>query len=165
MAFTCLPMIPTCFLTDLIELLEYVLPAQVTFPTVLQTSQNCLSDPSQSSCVKKCSEPPTNFKDWRDTLAFAVCYTSDTLCDALAEIAPRIDAKLAVQLTAKKTMNDTLLSANIFCFFVTFTNIVPVLLLGIVALSMVGYILYVPSVVLPKLTTLLLQSVMTLHAE
>ena len=62
-------------------------------------------------------------------------------------------------------MNENLLSANLFCFFVTFTNVVPVLLLAIVAGSMIGYTLYVPSILLPKLMTVLLQSVITLHAE
>jgi hypothetical protein len=166
MAFTCTPMLPTCLLEDVVELLESIFPKQVTFPKSLQTSATCLADPAQSSCLLRCSEPPMSFVDWRDTLAFAVCYSSQSLCTSLAETIGGSDS-LSSKLTARNAMlgDEELLSASLFCFGVTFVNIIPVLLLLVVAVTMAGYAFYAPCVLLPKLFTLMAQALTHLHVD
>jgi hypothetical protein len=167
-AFTCTPMLPTCFMTDVVELMESIFPLQITFPVSLQTSPSCLSDPTQSSCLLRCSEPPVSFVDWRDTLAYAICFSSQLLCTSLADAIGESDS-LSSKLTARNAMlqsdDEALQSASLFCFGVTFVNIIPVLLLFVVGVSMAGYALYLPCVLLPKLFALFAQSLTFLHTE
>jgi hypothetical protein len=168
MAFTCSPMLPTCLMGDVVELIESIFPLQVSFPGQLQTSPECLADPTQASCLLRCSEPPVSFVDWRDTLAFAVCYSSQSLCTSLAEAIGGSDS-LGSKLTARNSMLDSgdegLLSASLFCFGVTFVNIIPVLILFVIAVTMAGYVFYLPCVLLPKAFALLAQSMTYLHTE
>jgi hypothetical protein len=168
MAFTCSPMLPTCLLDDLIYTLNSIFPLQVTFPSELQTSSDCLSDPSQESCLIRCSDPPVSFTEWRDTLAFGLCYTSQSMCLSLAEVIGERDS-----ISAKLTANANILlhasisriNAHIFCFGVTFVNIIPVLLLLAVGATVAGYILYLPCAFIPKLVALIGQYMVYLHTK
>ena len=168
MAFTCTPMLPTCLMSDVVELVESIFPLQVTFPAALQTSPDCLADPTKSSCMLRCSEPPVSFVDWRDTLAFGICYSSQLLCASLAGVIGESDS-LGSKLTARNAMLDSgdenLISANLFCFGVTFVNIIPVVMLMLVAVTMAGYVFYMPCVLLPKLFALLAQALLYLHTQ
>jgi hypothetical protein len=167
MALTCTPMLPTCFIDDLIDLTSSVFPQQVTFPAHLQTSAGCLADPTQASCLLRCSEPPVSFVDWRDTLAFGICYSSESLCASLAAGIGESDT-LGAKLLAKGAVlnsDEALISSSLFCFGVTFVNIVPALVLLLVAVTMAGYVFYLPCVLLPKLFALLAQSMTYLHVE
>jgi hypothetical protein len=167
MAFTCTFMIPTCFFDDVIELTSSVFPQQFAFPTPIQKSPGCLADPTQASCLLRCSEQPMSFVDWRDTLAFGICYSSQSLCASLAASIGESDT-LGAKLLAKAAVidgDDALLSASLFCFAVTFVNIVPALILFMVSVTMAGYVFYLPCVLLPKLFALSAQSIVYLHAE
>ena len=166
MAFTCSPMLPTCLLDDLIELIETIFPLKMTFPASLQTSPECLADPTQASCLLRCSDPPVSFVDWRDTLAFGICYSSQELCTSLAGMIGGSDP-LSTKLTARNAMlaDESLLSASLFCFGVTFVNIIPVLILFVVVVSVIGYVLYIPCILLPKLFALMAQTLTYLHVQ
>ena len=166
MAFTCSPMLPTCLIDDVVDMLESIFPLKMTFPAALQTSPGCLADPTQASCLLRCSDPPISFVDWRDTLAFGICYSSQELCTSLAGLIGGSDS-LSTKLSARNAMmgDESLLSASLFCFGVTFVNIIPVLILFVIALSVIGYVVYLPCVLLPKLFALLAQSLAYLHVE
>ena len=166
MALTCAPMLPTCLLDDVVDLADSIFPLKVAFPASLQTSPDCLADPTKASCLLRCSEPPMLFVDWRDTLAFAVCYSSQSFCLSLAETIGELDP-MGAKLVAKSMVLDdeALLSASLFCFGVTFVNVVPVLILLVVAATLGGYLFYLPCVLLPKLFSLAAQSMVYLHAE
>jgi hypothetical protein len=167
MALTCAPMLPTCLLDDVVDLADSIFPLKVTFPAPLQASPDCLADPAKSSCLLRCSEPPMLFVDWRDTLAFAICYSSQSFCLSLAETIGEIDP-MGGKLVAKSRVLDgdeALLNASLFCFGVTFVNVVPVLILFVVAVTLGGYLFYLPCVLLPKLFALAAQAMVYLHAQ
>jgi hypothetical protein len=168
MAFTCTPMLPTCLMDDLIYILNTLLPLQVSFPEELQTSPDCLGDASKDSCLKRCSDPPVSFEDWRDTLAFGVCYTSKSLCVSLAKAIGNKDT-LSTKMYANSellvTASPTRINALIFCFGVTFVNVIPVLLLIVVGITVSVYLLYLPCVFIPRLIGLIGQYLVYLHTK
>ena len=165
-AFTCSPMLPTCLLDDVIAATTYMFPKSLTIPPELEISPNCLGDSTKSACLKQCSEPPMNFLSWRDTLAFGLCYMDTVNCRWLAaQIGQRdpISDILYSRANSIDTAPDSLTSANLFCFSVTFVTLLPVLILVILALSSAAYLLYLPCVLIPKLITVALQAVILVH--
>jgi hypothetical protein len=168
MAFTCYPMLPTCLLDDVIYTLSSLFPMQVTFPSELQTSPDCLGDSSKDSCLVRCSDPPVSFVEWRDTMAFGLCYTSRPICLSLAESIGERDT-LSSKLTASAELlvhaETSRINASIFCFGVTFVNLIPVILLLVVGATVAAYLLYLPCAFAPKLVALLGQYLVYLHTK
>jgi len=81
----CFPMVPTCFLDDLISSLDYLLPKVFMVPSVLLTSEcpvNFLEEQTlvyTTDCFKKCDEPPFLFNSWYQIMAWvAVELNADT---------------------------------------------------------------------------------------
>ena len=168
MAFTCAPMLPTCLLDDVVYTLSALFPLQITFPVELQTSSDCLGDSSKDSCLLRCSGPPVLFTEWRDTLAFGICYISQSLCTSLAAAIGDMDM-LSVKLHASAeliaTATPSRINASLFCFGVTFVTIIPVILLLIVGVTVAAYLLYLPCVFAPKLVALIGQYLVYLHTS
>jgi hypothetical protein len=107
-----------------------------------------------------------NFLSWRDTLAFGLCYMDTQNCRWLAmQIGQRdpLSDILFSRANSIDTGPDSLASANLFCFSITFVTLLPVLILAILALSSAAYILYLPCVLIPKLITVSLQAVILVH--
>ena len=168
MAFTCIPMIPTCLMDDVVYTLNTLFPLQVAFPEELQTSPDCLGDSSKDSCLVRCTDPPVSFVEWRDTLAFGVCYVSPSLCLYLADGIGSSDSlstklRASAELLARATPSRV--NANLFCFGVTFVNLIPVFLLLVVGATVSAYLLYLPCAFTPKLVALLGQYMVYLHTK
>jgi len=62
---TCLPMVPTCLLPDLVDTLQLLLPDKIQWPTPLLTSPGCLASGGGGECLKSCLAPPFNFNEWQ----------------------------------------------------------------------------------------------------
>ena len=168
MAITCAPMVPTCILDDVIYTLNTLFPAQITLPGELQVSPDCLGDPSRTACLKPCSQPPMSFVDWRDTFAYGACYFSSPLCRSLAGLIGNWDpvsTSLLERAVQVEQGTSSLLSACSFCFAVTFVNLIPVLVLVLIAITAASSLLYLPCVLLPKFLPLLAESVHLGHTE
>ena len=168
MAFTCSPMLPTCLLDDVVYTLSALFPLQITFPVELQTSPDCLGDSSKDSCLLRCSEPPVEFTEWRDTLAFGICYTSQALCTSLAGAIGDKDVlsvKLYATLELLTNAQPSRINASLFCFGVTFVTVIPVILLLIVGVTVSVYVLYLPCAFAPKLVALIGQYLVYLHTS
>jgi hypothetical protein len=168
MAFTCSPMLPTCLLDDVVYTLSSLFPLQITFPSELETSPDCLADPSKDSCLLRCSDPPVLFTEWRDTFAFGVCYISQSLCRSLAGTIGNMDLlsqKLLASADLIATAQPSRLNASLFCFGITFVTIIPVLLLFVVGVTVSAYLLYLPCVFAPKLVALIGQYMVYLHTQ
>ncbi len=168
MAFTCSPMLPTCLLDDVVYTLSALFPLQITFPVELQTSPDCLGDSSKDSCLLRCSEPPVEFTEWRDTLAFGICYISQALCTSLAGAIGDKDilsVKLYATLELLTNAQPSRINASLFCFGVTFVTVIPVILLLIVGVTVSVYVLYLPCSFAPKLVALIGQYLVYLHTS
>ena len=168
MAFTCSPMIPTCLLDDVIYTMNALFPLQATFPAELQTGPDCLGDPSQDSCLLRCSDPPVLFTEWRDTFAFGACYISQSLCLSLAGVVGELDqlsSKLQASAELIATAQPSRINASLFCFGITFVTLIPVLLLLVVGVTISVYLLYLPCAFAPKLVALIGQYMVYLHTQ
>ena len=166
MAFTCSPMLPTCLFDDVVYTLNTLFPLQVTFPSELLTSPDCLGDASKDSCLIRCSDPPVSFVEWRDTLAYGLCYTSKSLCLSLAGVIGERDSlssKLSASAELLMNAQPSRINASTFCFGVTFVNLIPVILLLVVGVTIAAYLLYLPCAFMPKVVALLGQYLVYLH--
>jgi hypothetical protein len=165
-AFTCSPMLPTCLLDDVINAATYMFPKSLIIPPELEITPGCLGDSSQTACMKQCSESPMLFNGWRDTLAFGLCYVDTTNCRWLAEVLgdrDTISEILISRALSLETGGDSLASANLFCFSITFVTLLPVLILVVLALTSSAYLLYLPCVIIPKLITTGMQALIYTH--
>jgi hypothetical protein len=168
MALTCGPMIPTCLLDDVISALNSFFPNQVTVPSELSVTDDCLNKPEYKTCFKSCGDSPLLFNGWRDTLAFGLCYLDAPTCRRLADTIGSRDSlglTLSARADALATAGDSLLSAMRFCFAVNFVNLIPVFVLFVLAITSSVYVLYLPCVILPRFLTLTLQSLAFVHAR
>ena len=168
MALTCLPMVPTCLMRDVLEVLYWVCPYSIVPPAELLVSKDCLDDPTQTSCLRECSAPPMSFVDWRDTFAHGACYLSPSACTALADIVGSWDPlsdRLRQRALLLGTAGPSLVSAWNFCFTVTFVNLVPVLVLLVVVTVLLTVVIYLPCAILPKLLSLVAESVSLIKKE
>jgi len=168
MALTCGPMLPTCLLDDVIKALNSSFPSQMTVPSELSITEDCLNKLEYDSCYKSCGEAPLLFNGWRDTLAFGICYLDVPSCRRLADTIGTRDslgATLYTRANALGVASDSLLSAMRFCFAVNFVNLIPVFVLFVLAITCSVYILYLPCVIIPKFFTLVLQSLAFTHAR
>jgi hypothetical protein len=168
MAFACAPMLPTCLMDDIVYTLNWMFPLQVSFPDELTLSPTCLGDSSRDTCLKRCSEPPISFVEWRDTMVFGLCYTSPSLCISLADAIGERDAisqKLYSNAGLVMNAKESRVNALLFCFGVTFVNLIPVILLVVVGLTSAAYLLYLPCVFVPKFLALVGQYLVYLHAK
>ena len=168
MAFTCAPMLPTCLLDDVVYTLNALFPLQITFPIELQITPDCLGDPSKDACLIPCSDPPVSFLEWRDTFAFGLCYTSQTLCLKLAgAIGERdsLSSKLYSNAELLQQATTSRINASIFCFGVTFVKLIPIILLLVVGTTVAAYLLYLPCTLAPKFVALISQYLVYLHTN
>jgi len=168
LAFTCLPMVPTCLLDDVVSFLNETFPRQLTVPAELSVADNCLQNSTYSACFRPCTEPPMLFFGWRDTFAYGLCSLSVDWCRSLGDLIGSRDS-LSTSLYSKalvvSTGGDSLLAAMNICLGVTFVNLIPVAILVIVVLTSAAYLLYLPCTVIPRFVVMVAQAVVYTHAQ
>jgi hypothetical protein len=95
----CIPLVPTCMLSEILMSLEEILPSSVTWPTQLQRWPGCIDGsvalnangavdyslmqdvrPGTAQCFRECSEWPFAFKTWEDNAQWIACEAG--WCDA-----------------------------------------------------------------------------------
>ena len=165
-ALTCQPMIPTCLMDDVVGILNSTFPLQVDAPHYLKISDGCL-DSSATTCFKSCGDKPMLFVDWRDTFAYGLCSISVDWCRSLASTIGDRDP-LSSSLLQKAniiSIGDELLAPSMdFCFWVTLARLIPVFILGTLALSVSAYVIYLPFLLLPHLITVAAQALAYTHS-
>ncbi len=85
---SCIPMIPLCAVTDLLDTVTWLIPVQFIWPKMLQKIPNCAMDRNVSyvDCFIPCSDPPFRYNGWESTLAWAACDWNHDWC--INKIAP-----------------------------------------------------------------------------
>lgn len=106
MAPTCLPMIPTCIITDVIDTLQVIFPAKIIWPNSLQAYPECISPswirvekhakeglpppvtpqhpdfpdikPGSKECMRSCKGAPFYFTGWESSLGWIACGVMDS---------------------------------------------------------------------------------------
>jgi len=88
----CVPLVPTCMLAEVLDLLETVLPTSISWPTQLQRWPGCVNgslaltssggvdfalmadvQPATAKCFRDCTEWPFNYQTWEDNVQWIAC--------------------------------------------------------------------------------------------
>jgi hypothetical protein len=127
---TCFPLVPTCLLSDVIATVGYLAPAQLVLPPALL----------QPGGLVPCER--LNFTSWPDTLAFVLCDTDRSTCEAARGFRagiPTLDRLWAPLQTAISRLGPVLDAdgyephAHRVCAWVSFVWVVPLLAAGVLA--------------------------------
>jgi hypothetical protein len=129
---TCAPLLPTCLLRDLFDLLDWLLPESVEWPPSLVTRPGCTS----ISCMRSCTDDPlVGFANYNDHAAWVMCeihrqWAIDTAFSMAGGNAIRMSI-------LRKCMDVDAWSAQRICFAITVVNSLPLLVLAFLVLWMV----------------------------
>lgn len=105
----CFPMIPTCFGSDMFDLVNASLPSQILWPALLIKQDVCTREgvpyntsltPASFNCFKSCASDEFRFRGWEDALAWIVCDIDVRVCERLGKWA-------AAQTSLAASYNDT----------------------------------------------------------
>lgn len=160
---SCLPMIPVCAVTDLLDTITWLIPIQLEWPSMLQKVPGCAMNESipYQDCFIPCSDPPFRYVGWEATIAWAACDWNDDWC--IKKVMPWArDNNFIIlwsELVDKYNAIDNdrtgitppdygRIDAERFCFVVTIFNIVPYLFIGLAAVYAASAILALPFVIL-----------------
>jgi hypothetical protein len=129
---TCAPLIPTCLLGDLFNLLDWVLPETVEWPDSLVTKPGCAS----VSCLRSCTDDPlVGFANYNDHAAWIMCEINrQWAIDTAFSMAGGNSIRMSI---LRKCMDVDMWSAQRICFSITLVNSMPLLVLASIALWMV----------------------------
>jgi hypothetical protein len=186
----CLPMIPTCILSDIIASVAAILPTQFTWPDALQVYPGCLGpkwyDPDativtplefsnvtqkSAECMLSCRGPPFLFTSWESSLAFVACTLNTTACADLdipyfpdfSLRAQRYSVVLAPNRTDFKSVDDA--AAYTFCFWMTIAQTMPYVLLLMLLTLLAFVIVKLPIIFASTGLTFLTQAIVYTHTE
>jgi hypothetical protein len=164
-ALTCSPLIPTCALQDLLAILEYFIPESIEWPDALVTTPGCREVACMRSCV---NEPYIGFASWRDHLAWAMCEIDSAWCNRVAN-SLALDDPLRTAIRNKYFFNgdnpESTRAARRICFAVTLANSLPLLLVGLLLLSLLPSVIGVCISVVQFVLNTLLSFVIFIHSQ
>jgi hypothetical protein len=154
----CAPLVPTCLLEDVKNLLEYFFPENMQWPDELTTMANC----SQVSCMRSCvSDANVGFSSIADHAAWALCEVDQSYCKQLGTTTS-IQA-LKGPLTHKGSLygiSQSMRNSQRICFLVTMVHSFPMRLVLTIVTSFlpaaVGVVFSVAQYVVTMVITLLI---------
>jgi hypothetical protein len=133
-SLTCAPLIPTCLLRDLFDIVDQLLPTSLEWPEDLVDSIGCRS----TSCMRSCiNDPIVGFKAWQDHLAWIMCEIDKEWSTRQAMTFPQGDPFRAAVLRKCDASTDSMLAAQRICFSVTIVRSMPLILLILMALWLI----------------------------
>jgi hypothetical protein len=144
MAPTCAPLLPACFIEDIIDGVTRLIPVTIIWPQALivDSSECQIVDGIQSTrpeCMRSCRESPFFFRSWESNIAWFACSIDPVSCTSL-NIPYFPDLNMAVynhSMVLLSNNTDTV-NAYSFCAWITVAQILPwiwVLLIVVYALS------------------------------
>jgi hypothetical protein len=160
-SITCVPLVPTCMLGEILDLFETFIPPSITWPAQLQRWPNCLNGstdgridsikPATAQCFRECTAWPFEFQTWEDNALWIACELGYCSADFIVqkyqpwvEIVPlppfvfdlvHMDRYVAASKIKPNYMNwDDMKQAQRVCCAFTIFNVVPVVLLSVVIL-------------------------------
>jgi hypothetical protein len=162
MAPSCIPLLPTCLLADVIATADALVPKKIVFPDILVCGDN------KTTCLRPCSD--IGFTHGLDPLAFALCDTDDSLCTFFRDVPASgfqlLDDAVLTPLREGATKFRLITQATgpvgidgyRLCTWVSFVTVVPYMA-AIGALTLVAGVLIVAAMdMLPPLVALVCQT-------
>ena len=145
LAPTCIPIIPTCLMADIISAVEQFVPSAMQFPDQLLCQPGDLGYVANGTCLLPCST--LNFTGWHDPLAFALCDTDPGLCSPWAPKAtgvPFLDSQLDPLSDSLRRFRDAMRDPGFkpagyrLCTWVNWIATVPPLAVAVCLASLAG---------------------------
>lgn len=173
---TCLPMVPTCIVQDIIYVAKQTLPMRIEWPRALQREPGCMQDvewyarlsasSTSSGCQIGCDQDPFGFAGWEESLAWIGCLVDPQGCAAMQlSLAPRLgQASARFQSIATGTDLD-MWHAHQFCFVATLGQSMPWFVLAGIVVVIAGYLLTVPFALLSGIVQVFVQLVSYTNVE
>ena len=150
---TCFPMIPTCFIEDIVNTLKTTIPETVTWPALVIKQEHCNLqgaplNPNSTvpgGCFRSCSEPQFRFVSWQDPFAWWLCELNlgwcQTVADTAARYTPLADDYRSTTYYFMDVLNFNdldLTNAHRFCGVFTGFYIIPAMLAVLWGIIMAG---------------------------
>ena len=133
-SLTCAPLIPTCLLRDLFDIVDYILPESLEWPEDLVDFAGCRSTTCMRSCI---SDSTVGFKAWQDHLAWIMCELDEDWSKQQAMTFPSGDPFRASILRKCASPTDSMRAAQRICFAVTIVRSMPFILLILLAMWLI----------------------------
>jgi hypothetical protein len=121
---TCLPLIPTCLLGDIFNLVDWLLPESVEWPDALVTEPTCTS----VRCMRSCTDDPlVGFASYNDHAAWIMCEANQAWAvDTALSMAGGNPIRMSI---LRKCTDPSLWEAQRICFTITLVNSMPLIVL------------------------------------
>jgi hypothetical protein len=133
-SLTCAPLIPTCLLRDLFDIIDYILPEKIEWPEELVDFAGCKSAHCMRSCV---TDTTVGFRAWQDHLAWLMCEVDEGWSVDQALGFPSGDPFRLAILRKCTVQTDSMRGAQRICFAVTIVRSIPFMLLILIAVWLI----------------------------
>jgi len=121
----CIPLLPTCMLSDAFGLVDWLLPPSIVWPEPLVTEPNCTA----ASCLRSCVEDPVvGFSSFYDHAAWIMCEMNPTWAVSTAFALQAGDPVRMAVLRKCAGDSEAMQAAQRICFCVTVVRSAPILL-------------------------------------
>jgi hypothetical protein len=133
-SLTCAPLIPTCLLHDLFDIIDYILPTKLEWPEELVDFTGCHSADCMRSCV---TDTTVGFRAWQDHMAWIMCEIDEGWSVAQALTFPSEDPFRLAILRKCTVQTDSMRASQRICFAVTVVRSIPFILLILIAMWLI----------------------------
>jgi hypothetical protein len=133
-SLTCVPLIPTCLLHDLFDIVDYILPTKLEWPEELVDFAECNSADCMRSCV---TDTTVGFKAWQDHMAWIMCEIDEGWSVKQALTFPSEDPFRLAILRKCTVQTDSMRASQRICFAVTVVRSVPFILIILIAIWLI----------------------------
>ena len=160
---TCVPLIPTCLLSDVFSLANRLLPSSIEWPDPMTTSPNCMS----AACLRSCiDDPVVGYSSFYAHIAWIMCEMDHSWAvnTALTTLTQGDPVRMAVLMKCTDA-TDEMRAAQRICFVATIVNSLPILLLGLAALWIVPSVLSIVAAAAQSAVTLVFTFVLYVHSH
>lgn len=163
MAPSCLPMLPTCLLDDIVSMVERTFPPNIYFPTPLYCEQSVPEFfPNASVCLKSCKD--IGFTEFFDSFTYSICSYDSVLCSQLQGLTTSIQP---LSNSFGRMYNVTVLNQDLaawnFCMWIEFVNTIPIIIVFLVLVSVAAGSLYAILSLIPAFVGLFTQYLVYNH--
>lgn len=172
---TCIPMVPTCFISDVLSFFDWLLPERFFYPNSLQTSNGCIDNANitdKDTCVRSCQSYGFEYSNIDANIAWYLCSYSVKTCRDFSSwyysqsILPKF--KRFKRLVAQKAMileskDGDAIFAQDLCALVTSWKFIPLIVLFSFLLFVIAFLIGLPFQLLGGFIQLLLGVIIVSH--
>jgi hypothetical protein len=173
MSMSCLPMFPTCILTDIVDFLKRLFPLSLSLPVKLYCNADDVlkyrnATDFTSSCVRSCEA--IGFTDWYDPLTYTVCSYDFVFCGKIVNGLGNVSYVASLHLSFSKwhnvyTYDQANLDAYSFCTLIQWVNTLPFIIGVLVFATVFSAVVYALLAMVPAGINMIAQVIAYNHVD